>query len=191
MWKLPTKTDYMTAQMEHEETREYAQQIHEVVKELKPDYKTALEIGAAWGVSALAILLAGDGHLTSVDKNPNAHAPEEVAAVDLNNRHVTTFQSSEDFWKENTSKFDIVYIDGSHLYKDVRNDFFEGWEALNKDGLFMADDYIHEDNQKVDIPKDDPPYVMYGISMALWELVHAKQINQIGTRSHIFYAVKF
>lgn len=189
-WKLPTKTDYMKAQMEHEQTREYAQQIHEIVKEIKPDYKTALEIGAAWGVSALSILLAGKGHLTSVDSNLSIKAPREIEANDLNDRWVCTYQRSESFWLENESTFDIVYIDGSHLYEDARNDFFNGWEALNEGGLFMVDDYIHEDNQKVDLPEDNPPYVMYGISLALWELVYAKQIKQIGTRSHIFYAIK-
>lgn len=188
-WKLPTKTDYMKAQMEHDRTREYAEQIYTIVKENKPDYKTALEIGAAWGVSALSILLAGEGHLTSVDKNLNIKAPEEVAAAGLNSRHVATIQPSEDFWKENTTKFDIVYIDGSHLYEDVANDFFEGWEALKKGGLFMVDDYIHPNNHRVEVD-DDVPYVVYGISLALWELVHAKQIKQIGTRSHIFYAIK-
>lgn len=188
-WKLPTETDYMKAQMEHEGTREYADQIYHTVKMYKPDYKTALEIGAAWGVSAISILLAGKGHLTSVDKNPNARATEEVAAVDLNSRHVTTIVSSEDFWKENTAKFDIVYIDGSHLYEDVRNDFFNGWEALNDGGLFMVDDYTHEDNKKVDMD-GDPPYVMYGISLALWELVYEKQIKQINTKSKIFWTIK-
>lgn len=187
-WTLPQKTDWMLKQMEHEPTRQYAQEIYETVKELKPDYKYALEIGAMWGVSALAILLAGNGHLTSVDNNLNIKAPDEIEANGLKNRWACFYERSGEFWPKNeNSMFDLVYIDGSHLYDDVRNDFFEGWKRLNPGGLFMADDYLHPNNVIAD---ENGKASIYGVSLALFKLIQAKDIRAIGTKSKIFYAVK-
>jgi len=64
-WKLPEKTDWIKKQNQHEPTRSYAEEIYKIVQ--KFPYEYALEIGSAWGVSALAILTAGDGHLLSID----------------------------------------------------------------------------------------------------------------------------
>ena len=37
--------------------------------------------------------------------------------------------------------FDLIYIDGSHLEKDVYNDGLSGFKLLKKDGLIIFDDY--------------------------------------------------
>jgi predicted O-methyltransferase YrrM len=38
-------------------------------------------------------------------------------------------------------KYDIIYIDGSHEYKDVLNDANNCWKLLNDDGIMIFDDY--------------------------------------------------
>jgi predicted O-methyltransferase YrrM len=39
-------------------------------------------------------------------------------------------------------KFDFIYIDGSHIAKDVLTDACMAWPLLKKDGLLAFDDYL-------------------------------------------------
>lgn len=184
-WELPVKTDWMREQMDHEGTRSYAEEIYFLVK--KHSYRNALEIGAAWGVSALAILAAGKGELASVDPIPNVHAIEEVEVNGLRDRWAFHNMTSDRFFTQNEVTYDLIYIDGSHKYENVKPDLFNSWDALNSGGLLIADDYVHPGNQRVD---KDGTTVEYGVSYALWELVADKGIDKIGTKPHIWWTVK-
>lgn len=165
-WSLPIKTDWMHEQSSHEPSMQYAKDIHKVASQLK-DF-TALEIGAAWGFSTLAILEAGAKHLTSVDNNLSIKAPEEVEMNGYKDKWVWDCVRSETFWQENSTTFDLIYVDGSHLYNDVKNDLYQGWEHLNEGGLLLVDDWDHKNNQKVDT---DGKSVEYGVSLAAWEFL--------------------
>lgn len=178
MYKVKVVTDYMKEQMEHEPTRSYAEEIHNIAKEYP--YKNALEIGAAWGVSALAILEAGDGKLLSVDKDEMARGPREVKAVGYPERWAYSNESSDHFWERNQQKFDLIYVDGSHLYKDVRNDLFEAWKALEPNGLLIGDDMCHPANITGE----------YGVSIAAWEFIKEHNITKIHTTTRLFYIYK-
>lgn len=186
-WKMPENTEWAKEMNAHEPTRSYGQEIYEVVKANKPDYKQALEIGAAWGTSAAAILMAGTGHLTSVDKDETAKAPIEVAADGWLDRFEFINQPSDDFFASNTKTYDIIYVDGSHLYQNAKPDFFNAWEALKSGGLFICDDFTHPANNTVD---DNGKFAEYGVSLALCELLKEKHITQIGTTTRLFYTIK-
>lgn len=160
-WSLPIKTTWMQDQSSHSPSMEYAQNIYKVASTLK-DF-VALEIGAAWGFSTLAILEAGAKTLLSVDPNVLVKAPEEVEANGYEN-YAWSCTKSEQFWKENKSKFDLIYVDGSHLYEDVKNDLYEAWKVLNKGGLLMADDWDHKKNIQSENDTTE-----YGVSLACWE----------------------
>ncbi len=175
-YKLPTTTDYMKEQMEHEPTRAYAEEMYETVKRLKPDYKEALEIGAAWGVSALSILLAGEGNLTSVDSDPGCHAPIEVEANNLKDRYKFFLKRSHEFWDSNAEKFDLIYIDGGHTYEWAHLDIMEGWKALKDGGLLIIDDVIHKYNREVHLEALEPHY---GVAIASMEHIFNNHITQI------------
>lgn len=185
MWSLPTKTEKMTRNMAHEPTRAYGQEIFDLVKVFP--YKQALEIGSCYGVSALSILLAGTGHLICVDVSDQTLLPQEIEANKLQNRNTFIIQNSHDFFKENKQKFDIVYIDGSHLYDDVKQDLFDGWEALNDDGLMIWDDATHPANLRVDT---NGKFAEYGVALASWELLQAKGITHIHMTTRLIYAYK-
>lgn len=43
------------------------------------------------------------------------------------------------------SQYDFIYIDGSHLAKDVLVDAVLSWELLNIDGILIFDDYQWRD----------------------------------------------
>lgn len=186
-WKLPEKTDWMVKQMKHEPTREYAEEIYNCVKENKPDYKDALEIGAAWGVSTLSILLAGEGNLTSVDINPKVRAHEEVQYNNFWPRWKFYHGWSKDFWLGNREKYDLVYIDGGHSYELAHLDIHNGWLALEAGGLFIVDDVVHKYNKEVDKEAKEPHY---GVAIAVMEHIVNNNITQIGTSAKLWWTIK-
>lgn len=167
MFKLPEKSDWAIEQNNHGPTLEYAQEIYGIVEET--GYTKALEIGCVWAVSTLSILLAQDnGTLLSVDPipqtNPSMHAMTEVRFNELQDRWDYFTGRSEAFWQQNKSKFDLIYIDGSHDYKDVKLDLMAAWICLDKGGLMLTDDYIHKHNADGD----------YGVSLAVLEFMQSK-----------------
>jgi len=50
----------------------------------------------------------------------------------------TTFA---DFYSNNTHKFDLIYIDGSHEYKDVKFDIQNSIKLLKSNGVIAGHDY--------------------------------------------------
>lgn len=164
-WHIPVKTDHMRAESKHQPSMDYAQNIHEVCRKMMSPGFTALEIGAAWGFSTLAILEAGAKSLTSVDNNTRIKALAEVEANGYADRHTWSCTRSDVFWKENlTARYDLIYVDGSHLYDDVKNDLREAWERLNPGGLLLADDWDHPKNIQAEGVQSE-----YGVSLACWE----------------------
>ena len=57
--------------------------------------------------------------------------------------------SSEDFFKKNIKKFDIIYIDGSHFYLDVKNDLINSLKFIKKNGIIILDDFIWDHYEKI------------------------------------------
>lgn len=163
-WGLPIKTEWMRSQSTHIPSMEYAKDIHAVASRLKNF--SALEVGAAWGFSTLAILEAGAKHLTSVDNNLSIMAPSEAKANGYGDKYVWWAGRSANYWAENKTKYDLIYIDGSHLYTDVKNDLYMAWDRLNPGGLLLADDFDHKNNIRVDLNGE---FSMYGVSLACWE----------------------
>lgn len=184
-WIMPENTDWAKQMNAHEPTRSYGQEIYDLVK--NHSYESALEIGAAWGTSACAILMGGKGHLTSVDKDETAKAPQEVEANGWKDRFTFILSNSDEFFENNQESFDVVYIDGSHLYKNAKPDMFNGWDILKKGGLFICDDFTHPANVTVD---DNGKFSEYGVSLALCELLKEKKITNIGTTTRLFWTVK-
>jgi predicted O-methyltransferase YrrM len=184
-WHIPVKTEWMKDQSNHAPSMAYAQNIHTVASRLK-DFN-ALEIGMAWGFSTLALLEAGAKHLLSVDPNVLAKGADEAKANGYTN-HVWTVQRSEPFWAENESvAFDLVYVDGSHLYKDVVNDLYEAWKRLNKGGLLMIDDWEHKKNIQAEGDTTE-----YGVSLACFEFWkdHVSEITDVGIEGRVLWFKK-
>ena len=50
--------------------------------------------------------------------------------------------TSDEFFKTNKSFFDIVFIDGLHLYEQVRKDFFNSLNFLNSGGVILIHDCL-------------------------------------------------
>lgn len=182
-FKLPEKTDWFKEQNQHKPTLEYAQEIYGVVEE--HGFNRALEIGCIWAVSTISILSTQDnGHLLSVDPipqtNPSMHAMVEVRHNEFTKRWDYFTGKSEEFWAVNKKKFDLIYIDGSHDYEAVKLDLNAAWICLDKGGLLLTDDYLHDHNHDSD----------YGVSLAVLELMHEKQITPVHMGKHCIGFVK-
>ncbi len=177
-FKLPEKTDWMVEQNQHGPTIEYAQEINKIVSEV--GFTKALEIGCIWAVSTLSILLSQEnGTLLSVDPipqtNPSMHAMVEVRYNELQDRWNYFTGKSEEFWKQNKERFDLIYIDGSHNYTEAKLDLFAAWLCLEKGGVLLADDYLHPHNHDND----------YGVSLAVLELMQEKKIKPFHMGKHV------
>jgi len=57
-------------------------------------------------------------------------------------KRVKVFQSTSKIFLQNSKDvFDFVYIDGSHIAKDVMTDAVLSWDRLKRNGVLVFDDY--------------------------------------------------
>ena len=59
----------------------------------------------------------------------------------LNNKIEIIRDTSKNFFLRNEKKFDLIYIDGNHLYDFVKSDISYSLKSLNEDGIIVLDDY--------------------------------------------------
>jgi hypothetical protein len=76
----------------------------------------------------------------------------DTNTVNLNIKKFKMFSS--DFFKNNNKKFDLIYIDGSHMSDSVFFDAMESSKILNKYGILLFDDFFgpskFDNNQPID-----------------------------------------
>jgi hypothetical protein len=49
--------------------------------------------------------------------------------------------TSDNFFTKNVVEFDLIYIDGNHIYDYVKKDIFNSLKFLKQDGIIVLDDY--------------------------------------------------
>ena len=62
-------------------------------------------------------------------------------------------KTSDDFFKENKSNFDIVFIDGLHIYEQVKRDILNSINFLEKDGIILVHDCMPDSLGKQAVPR--------------------------------------
>ena len=62
-------------------------------------------------------------------------------------------KTSDDFFKENNSRFDIVFIDGLHTYEQVKRDILNSIHFLEKDGIILVHDCMPDSLGKQAVPR--------------------------------------
>ncbi len=50
--------------------------------------------------------------------------------------------TSDNFFKKNKNKYNLIYIDGSHHYDNVKKDFENSYECIRKNGIIIMDDFL-------------------------------------------------
>ena len=58
--------------------------------------------------------------------------------------------TSDEFFKQNTSLFDVIFIDGLHEYNQVARDFENSLEVLNTDGVIIIHDMLPRTEEMAD-----------------------------------------
>ena len=62
-------------------------------------------------------------------------------------------KTSDDFFKENVEKFDLIFIDGLHVYEQVKKDIINSINFLNKKGVILVHDCLPDTIGKQAVPR--------------------------------------
>jgi len=112
-----------------------------------------LEIGSFEGRSAVFVgELNNTKEVTCVDTFEGSEEHKDVnfdlvfknCTVNLNKLNIPynlVKASSHSFFKNNFKKFNVIYIDGSHFYEDVKKDFINSFMCLEDNGILICDDF--------------------------------------------------
>jgi predicted O-methyltransferase YrrM len=138
--------------------------------------KTVLEIGTASGYSTLCMAWAMedhdiDGKIFTID--PKSHQEVIKRKIKIDNEIKTMSLSRHDLWEKFVSsewvkkievltgysydvldrkkfpKIEFCYIDGSHVYNAVKQDFFRVLKIISKKFYILFDDYVPNENSGV------------------------------------------
>jgi predicted O-methyltransferase YrrM len=113
-----------------------------------------LEIGSFEGNSLMFILKNfNTKFVCSVDtwKGSDEHKNLNMKIIENNfdynlkefkNKFTKEKKTSDSFFKFNKKYFDLIYIDGSHEFKQVQKDCKNSWFFLNRGGIIIFDDYF-------------------------------------------------
>jgi len=129
-----------------------------------PARKNFLEIGSFEGRSAvwtIENMMEDGGEIICIDtwEGGAEHTPEDMAGTEerfhqnitlvrkkFPNRAVVSFKSTSvealGASIAHKKQFDFIYIDGSHLAKDVLTDACMAWPLLKRGGFMVFDDYL-------------------------------------------------
>jgi predicted O-methyltransferase YrrM len=126
--------------------------LHNII--LKHEIKNSLEVGFLFGTSALAILLAYQKKGFLKDSRHVAIDPFQKTSWDNAGKVIVKSAGFENNIKiiddyscfalpaliKQNQKFDLIYIDGSHLFEDVFTDFYFSDKLLPVGGIVLFDD---------------------------------------------------
>ncbi len=62
-------------------------------------------------------------------------------------------KTSDDFFKDNKDKFDIVFIDGLHIYDQVKRDILNSVDCLKENGIILVHDCMPDNMSKQAVPR--------------------------------------
>jgi predicted O-methyltransferase YrrM len=132
---------------------EAGREIHELVKQERARY--VLELGFNWGVSSCYIAAAlrhNGGHLVTIDLTSRAAfypgIERFLSQLGLDNTCTVFFETSTYNWRlreflrmPEPPAFDLIFLDGAHLFEPDGLAFVLGERLLRGGGMFLFDDY--------------------------------------------------
>ena len=62
-------------------------------------------------------------------------------------------KTSDEFFKDNKKKFDIIFIDGLHTFKQVKNDILNSINCLKEGGIVLVHDCMPDSLSKQAVPR--------------------------------------
>ncbi len=103
----------------------------------KYHYKTYLEIGVDEGYNFERI-----------------NCPHKVGVDPELKSKATIFSISDDFFKQNKEKFDIIFLDGLHHNEQLRKDIQNSLNCLNENGTIILHDMTPYDEKMQKVPRE-------------------------------------
>lgn len=124
------------------------------------NYKTYLEIGVNRGHNLREIKIENK---TGVDSDPGTkkYVPECL------------IMPSDIFFKANTRKYDIIFIDGLHLADQVQRDIENALNVLNKNGTIICHDMLPPDEAHQSVPRRQAQWT--GDCWKAWAAIRSKR----------------
>ena len=129
-----------------------------------------LQLGAWAGHASEWLCNNINGHLTDVDAwagsvaGPNNEKSlsiiQDIDIAEAEKEYyertgglpVTTFKgTTNEFFEQNTEKFDFIYVDASHIREDVEMDGENALKVLNPGGLIVFDDFLWYYGKDIDL----------------------------------------
>ena len=115
------------------------------------NFKKCLEIGMAFGVSAISILSNKKCNLISIDPNQStqweSNGVKLVKSLGYEKRHELiekkSYEALPELLKNNKGLFDFIFIDGWHTFDYTLVDFFYSNLLLKINGIIIIDDAMH------------------------------------------------
>lgn len=115
----------------------YLYGLYELCEKYVQDNFIILELGVNNGVSTELFCK----YAKSV-KAVDIHLTQDLREVLSRNKNLKFYQQNFiDFYKSNVEKFDLIYIDGSHTYEDIKTDIFNCLKFLKPGGFLCGHDY--------------------------------------------------
>lgn len=170
---------------EHEQINQAEQEQWGVIRGvigLVDPLENILEIGTGGGVFSIAALYGNNAKLTTID--PKEEIPDferRTAKVGIRDRiqrlvgrsganpSNPKYASKESFILDKLpGPYDLIYIDGSHNYEDVKYDLESCWTKIRPGGTILLDDYYHRKNYE---------NLDYGVAKAVSEVSKANYKN--------------
>lgn len=120
------------------------------IRKLK--YKNILEVGMAFGISAMFMTsaLPSDGKLTSIDPFQmtqwSGYGVNLIKQIGLESKHELIEKKSYEALPEllkKKEKYDMIFIDGWHTFDYTLVDFFYSDLLLKVKGIIIIDDALH------------------------------------------------
>jgi hypothetical protein len=114
-----------------------------------------LEIGSFEGRSTVFVgELKNTNSITAIDTWEGSDEHNDISFIKvfenfktninvLNKSNIKFFKTTSDnFFKNNKNVYNLIYIDGSHEYTQVKKDFVNSLNCLEKNGYIICDDFL-------------------------------------------------
>lgn len=170
--------------------REFAEWL---IQEINPN--TIVDLGVDWGFSTLSFAIPRIGHVYGIDTFEGDsytganHGSYEYVSSKIEKlflkENVTLIKGLfDDVAKTWNKKIDILHIDGSHSYEDIKNDYETWSKFLSEDGVILLHDTcVSELNGNIYGVKKffeelDVPKITFTHSFGLGVISNNKQLIQ-------------